>query len=141
MTKKLDTAFGGELMDNYIRESQWNTFVSNLQHQIKSEGAIQFIRSCITSDLAERCFLEKQYAKGLYVVAAVDYLCRISELPLYEGYTEMRNWKLDEVKYPEDIEMINDAELKEKLKAQCMEECLPEFKRANIMEKGIDHVA
>ena len=74
--------------------------------------------------------------KGLYVVAAVDYLCRISELPLYEGYTDMRNWKLDEVKYPEDIEMIND----QKLKRQCMEESLPEFKRANIMEKGIDHV-
>ena len=59
---------------------------------------------------------------------------------MYEGYTEMRNWKLGEVKYPEDIEKISDQKLKEKLKRQCMEECLPEFKRANIMEKGIDHV-
>ena len=53
----------------------------------------------------------------------------------------MRNWKLGEVKYPEDIELISDAKLREKLKKQCMEECLPEFKRANIMEKGVDHVA
>lgn len=137
----MDELYSEYCADKYIRDSQWNTFVSNLQHQIKTEGRIRFIRSCITSHLAERCFLEKQYDKGLYVVAAVDYLCRISELPLYDGYTEMRNWKLDEVKYPEDIEMISDVHIREKLKKQCMEECLPEFKRANIMEKGVDHVA
>jgi len=52
----------------------------------------------------------------------------------------MRKWKLEEPKYPEDIEQLHDTELKEMLKRKCMEECLPEFKRANIMEKGVRHV-
>ena len=133
-------AYSEYLKDKYIRESQWNAFISNLQHQIKSEGDLSFIRFCITSHFAERCFLSKQYDKGLYVVATVDYLCRISNIPLYSGYDEMRKWKLEEPKYPEDIEQLHDTELKEMLKRKCMEECLPEFKRANIMEKGVRHV-
>ena len=136
----MDELYNEYIMDKYIRESQWNTFISNLQHQIKSEGELSFIRFCITSHFAERCFLNKQYDKGLYVVSAVDYLCRISNIPSYSGYEEMRKWKLEETKFPEDIEQIHNSDLKEKLKRNCMEECLPEFKRANIMEKGVRHV-
>ena len=136
----MEDLYSEYLKDKYIRESQWNAFISNLQHQIKSEGDLSFIRFCITSHFAERCFLSKQYDKGLYVVATVDYLCRISNIPLYSGYDEMRKWKLEEPKYPEDIEQLHDTELKEMLKRKCMEECLPEFKRANIMEKGVRHV-
>ena len=136
----MDELYNEYITDKYIKESQWNTFISNLQHQIKSEGELNFIRFCIISHFAERCFLNRQYDKGLYVVSAVDYLCRISNIPLYSGYEEMRKWKLEETKYPEDINQIHNSDLKEKLKRNCMEECLPEFKRANIIEKGVRHV-
>ena len=136
----MDELYDEYITDKYIKESQWNTFISNLQHQIKSDGELSFIRFCITSHFAERCFLNNQYDKGLYVVSAIDYLCRISNVPLYSGYEEMRKWKLEETKYPEDIEQIHNSDLKEQLRIKCMEECLPEFKRANIMEKGVRHV-
>lgn len=140
LTISMDELYNEYCTDKYINESQWGVFISNLQHRIKSDGDIGFIQFCITSHLAERCFLEHKYDKGLYVVATVDYLCRMLNLPLYDNYNEMRNYKLDKPKYPEDIESIQNVEIKERLKEKCRKECLPEFKRVNIMEKGVRHV-
>lgn len=136
----MDDLYREYCLDKDIKESQWNAFISSLQHRIKETGAVKFIRYCITSHIAEKCFFAKAYDKGLYVVSAVDYLCRIKNIPLYDGYSEMRKIKLEEARFPDDIELIQNKELKEKLKERCIKECIPEFSRANIMEKGLDHV-
>ena len=126
-------------IDKYIKESEWNTYISNIQHKIKEDGKIFFMKYCISNQLVERCFLMKQYDKGLYTIATIDYLCRTLNITLYDGYKEFRKFKLENPKYPSDIELISDDKFKTKLKNKCLKECIPEFKRFNIIEKGVEN--
>lgn len=126
-------------IDKYIKESEWNTYISNIQHKIKEDGKILFMKYCISNQLVERCFLMKQYDKGLYTIATIDYLCRTLNITLYDGYKEFRKFKLENPKYPSDIELISDDKFKTKLKNKCLKECIPEFKRFNIIEKGVEN--
>lgn len=59
----------------------------------------------------------KKYFNGLYVMGMVDYLCRLHDLPLYEGYDLYRNKiLLKNTAYPSSYYFLSDESKKNERK-------------------------
>lgn len=73
-----------------------------------------------------------QKKESLYVIAMVDYLCRLHNWGTYEGYQEYRRYKLEEPLYPQDMRLAKmlGVEIPKG-------DLIPEFARFNIIEGEI----
>lgn len=69
---------GGEQMD-YC--ASFDTFKSNICHRVKDEGDIDFILTTLTSDGIRKLLNRKWYPEALYLLAIIDYLSRVTNLP------------------------------------------------------------
>lgn len=71
----------------------------------------------------------------------VDYVSRKNNIPLAAKYNALRTYKLKDVIYPVNVEMLASHKNNSKIKEQCWEEAIPEFKRHNIVEADVYNVA
>ena len=80
------------------------------------------------------------YSKSLYLLATVDYLCRVNEYKAPCEYDRLRSMKLKNPIYPGSIKafclITNDFSMQD----EAMEQSIEEFKRFNIAESDIRNV-
>lgn len=107
-------------------------FRSNECHKLKELGWYEYLRVTLTERRAEKFMEEKEYFSGLYVIAMVDYLCRLHHLSLYEGYGEYRKYQLRYMAYPAAYSFAPQY-IKEKM----IKESIPEFYNFNIIEGNV----
>ena len=74
------------------------------------------------------------------MLAMLDYLCRINDLPLCSNYDHIRRTSLKKIIYPRDIELAAKLDKSLDIKEQAIKESIPEFIRFNIVEKEIRNV-
>ncbi len=119
----------------------FETFKSSICHYVKDMGDLDFLIDVIESD-AIYYYLEKRWDReALYLLAMVDYLYRVNDLPLYEGYEELRSLKLSKIVYPAGIIILSAALNSEEPKKQSLREAIPEFLRHNIVESEVRNIA
>ena len=75
-------------------------FKSQICHRVKREGDIDFIINVLKSDDIAIYFEKKWHLESLYLLAMIDYLCRIHDMPLVPWYDDLRKAKFtDDVTY------------------------------------------
>ena len=129
-----------DLISNSIERLDFEIFKSNICHTVKDNDEIDFIISNLENDDIRKYWNKKWYAEAFYLLAAVDYLSRINDIPLCTRYEDIRAKSLKEPLYPRDVLMASRLHPTLNSKERCRKEAIPEFLRFNIMEGDIRNV-
>lgn len=120
--------------------STFDVFKSNVCHRVKDMGDIDFIIGVLESNIIRQYYEKKWFAESLYLLAMVDYLSRLNDLPLSIEYNDLRSKKLAKPLYPISV-VLADAVLHTTSHAErSYETAIPEFFRFNIIEDDIRNV-
>ena len=120
--------------------SAFDVFKSNVCHQVKDMGDIDFIIHTLETDQIREYFDRKWYPESLYLLAMVDYLSRESNLPLCREYADIRTFKLAEPLFPLSVVMADAVMKNSRWKTDSIRDAIPEFMRFNIVEGDVRNV-
>jgi len=140
LAKELDVTME-DLLEPYINKRvSFELYKSNVCHRVKEKGDVNFIIEILEKDEIRKYYSRQWYPESLYLLAMLDYLSRLHDIPLCSEYNDLRKCRLADTIYPSSIlaEAIatNDQSVKEKAKA----EAIPEFMRFNIVENEVWNV-
>ena len=65
-----------------IKRADFENFKSFICHRVKELGDIEFMIQLIESDDIRSFFDRKWYPESLYLLAMLDYLSRLNDVPL-----------------------------------------------------------
>jgi len=120
--------------------STFDVFKSNVCHQVKDMGDIDFLISTLESDRIRKYFNRRWYPESLYLLAMVDYLSHENNLPICKEYNDIRTKKLAEPIFPLSIVMASTITKNDRWKENSLRCAIPEFLRYNIVEGEIRNV-
>ena len=130
-----------ELLEPYVLpRPAFTIFKSNVTHSLKELGDIDFLIKTIESDEITVYYQRGWYPECLYLLAMVDYISRINDIPLCSAYEKYRSMKLKKKLYPMGIIVACAVSDDENLKAQAELSAIPEFLRFNIIESEVRNV-
>ena len=118
----------------------FEVFKSNVCHLVKDKGDIDFMIETLTTDEVRTLYIRRWYAEAFYLLAMVDYLSRVNQVPLCTKYNDIRAQKLREVIYPSGVVLSDQAMKTDKFRKACMKNAIPEFLRFNIVESEVRNV-
>lgn len=131
-------------VDYLIEDSlrcDFELFKSNVCHKLKELTDIPFIIDVLESNEIRTYYNRKWYPEYFYLLATLDYLSRINDVPLCNDYHDIRQHKLKNIVYPNSILAIYSATRDEKIKDEAYQNSIPEYKQFNIVEREIRNVA
>ena len=130
-----------ELLEPYLsRRVSFELFKSNVCHRAKELGDIAFVIETLEQDHIRIYYEREWYPESLYLLAMLDYISRINDIPLCEEYNDLRRCKLRETIYPASILSISAASGTEQAKERSRSASIPEFMRFNIVESEVRNV-
>ena len=115
----------------------FDNFKNNVSHDIKEMGDIEYINKLTDSDEIYDYFNADKYKEAFYLVATLDYLSRINNIPICDKYDEIRKLKLKEPVFPSSILVIDYYMPERNIKEEAIRKSIPEFIRFNIIEKDV----
>lgn len=115
-------------------------FKSNICHSLKEKGDIPFVVEVLEEDTIGKYYRKKWYPECLYLLAMLDYVSRINDIPLCAQYNDLRRMKLKKVIYPSSVLVASRIARNDNLKRKAMEESIPEFMKFNIVENEVRNV-
>lgn len=118
----------------------FETFKSNTCHHVKDLGDIDFIIETLETDEIRKLYERRWYREALYLLAMVDYLSRLNNLPICTNYNDIRSQRLEKPNYPAGIVVSYAATGDEGIKEKALANAIPEFKRFNIVESEVRNV-
>ena len=118
----------------------FETFKSNTCHHVKDIGDIDFIIETLESDEIGKLYKRRWYRESMYLLAMIDYLSRINNLPLCTNYNEIRSKKLDNPCFSVGVTVAYAATGDESIKEKAIANAIPEFMRFNIVESEVRDV-
>lgn len=128
------------MYDTMPKRPDFENFKSTICHRVKDMGDIAFLLDAIETDEVMKLYEWKWYPECLYLLAMIDYISRLNDLPVCSDYDSLRLGKLDEVIYPADILILDELDKSENIKKEAWEKAIPEFKRFNIVESEVRNV-
>lgn len=137
MDSLLQYELNGESFD---KREPFEIFKGNVCHQIKELGDLEFIYQTLKTDKIFTLYKKEWFAETMYLLAAVDYLSRINNIPLCSKYNHLRGLRLKDPLYPESIIIVYNIIKDPKIKQEAIDAAIPEFKRHNIIEGNIKDV-
>lgn len=140
LSKVLNVSMEDLMRDTVETRSDFEIFKSNVCHRIKDTDELDFIIDTLKEDDIRRYWSKKWYPEAFYLLAAVDYLSRIYEIPLCSQYDDIRSHSLKSPLYPRDVQMSSRLDRNSESKERCRRAAIPEFSRFNIMESEIRNV-
>lgn len=136
----VDTILENNSAEKVDYRCSFETFKSNTCHHVKDLGDIDFIIETLESDEIRKLYERSWYRESLYLLAMVDYLSRINDLPLCTNYNDIRTKKLEKPHFPAGVVVSYAATGDEKIKEKALEDAIPEFARFNIVENEVRNV-
>ena len=131
-----------ELLSPYIdKRPDFDNFKSTVCHRLKEKGDINFIIETLQSDEIRSLYDRKWYPECLYMLAMLDYISRINNIPLCSKYDDLRSKKLEKTIYPSSIRALAAASQSTEPLERSVRESIPEFIRYNIVENEVRNVA
>lgn len=121
--------------------SSFETFKSNTCHHVKDMGDVEFIIETLESDTVRYLYNKKWYPESLYLLAMIDYLSRMNDLPMCTNYNDIRKYKLSQILYPSSVLIKAAVMHNEDIKADARKNAIPEFMRFNIVESEVRNLA
>ena len=140
LSKVLHVSMEDLMMDSIERRSDFEVFKSNVCHQVKDQDDLDFIVTTLQKDDISRYWKKKWYPEAFYLLAMIDYLSRINDIPLCTKYDDIRSHSLEVPLYPREVLMAERLGTMNDMKKQCRQQAIPEFLRFNIIESEIKNV-
>ena len=106
------------MQKNIKLQVTFEVFKSNVCHMVKDKGDLDFIIELLQADDIRTYWNQKQYAEALYLLAMLDYLSRINEIPLCTRYDDLRKCSLDRIVYPKDVILLDKLMPEKEIKKQ-----------------------
>lgn len=128
------------LKEQLLQRNSFETFKSNICHELKTKGDLEFIIDILKNNEIRSCWERKWYAECFYLLAMVDYLCREHELPICADYDDIRKFSLANPLYPADVNLIDELIPLSDCKQRSIHHAIPEFMKFNIVECDIRNV-
>lgn len=125
--------------NGFVR-STFNVYKSNVCHLLKSKGDIDFIIDTLETDEIRTLYNRRWYAEAFYLLAMIDYLSRLNDIPICSDYNDIRTCKLEEPIYPSGIMLLDYAANTDRHRKAAMAKAIPEFLKYNIVESEIRDV-
>ena len=136
----VDSMLENNSEDKVDYRCSFETFKSNTCHHIKDIGDIDFIIETLEADEIRKLYERSWYREALYLLAMVDYLSRINDLPLCTNYNDIRAQKLERPCFPAGVIVSYAATGDERIKEKALANAIPEFLRFNIVEGEVRNV-
>lgn len=115
-------------------------FKSNTCHNLKEKGDIEFVIDLLENDPIRMYYRKKWYAECLYLLAMLDYISRLNDIPICTQYNDLRSMKLKEIIYPASVLIAARVAQNDSIMKQSIIESIPEFIRFNIVESEVRNV-
>lgn len=141
IAKALEVSMEMLLEPCFEKRSTFDVFKSNICHRVKELDDWDFIIDTLEKDEIRKYYNRKWYAESFYLLAMLDYLSRLNDVPLCSRYDDLRKYRLQEPIYPSSV-LITAAVSKrsEEIKERARREAIPEFIRFNIVESEVRNV-
>lgn len=114
---------------------EFELFKGNICHMIKEYGQLQFLESMLVSNQVEKLWNDGKQLYALYLLAMIDYLSGLNDIPLYTKYNYLRNHKIREKIYP--LSLVLAAKMDGVDIDELTKDAIPEFLRFNIVEGNV----
>jgi transcriptional regulator with XRE-family HTH domain len=121
------------------RES-FEVFKSNICHHVKDMGDIDFVIETLEKNEIRKLYERGLYRESFYLLAMIDYLSRMNDLPVCTNYNDIRLQKLEKPNYPASVVVSYAATGDESIKEKALANAIPEFIRFNIVESEVRNV-
>ena len=140
LSKELGVSMEELLTPCFEKRCSFELFKSNVCHRLKALGDVEFIIEALEQDDIRRYYEKHWYPESFYLLAMVDYLCRINEIPLCAEYADLRLGKLSEPLYPAGVLAVDILRVDSHAKEAAFHHAIPEFLRFNIIENEVRNV-
>ena len=140
LSKILNVSMEELMTDSLEQRMDFEIFKSNVCHLVKDRDDLDFIITTLQVDEINRYWNKNWYPEAFYLLAMVDYLSRLNDIPLCTKYDDIRTQSLKEPLYPRDITMAAKLSPDKKVMEKSRREAIPEFLRFNIIESEIRNV-
>ena len=128
------------LADSIDPRVDFELFKSAVGHRLRPLGDVDFIIDTLERQDIRTYHERAWYPESLYLLAMVDYLSRINDVPLCSEYDDLRCCKLSSIIYPRSILAISAAAGNDKAMKEAERTAIPEFLRFNIVENDVRNV-
>ena len=130
-----------DLLSPYLeKRCSFELFKSNVCHTLRELGDIDFIINTLQKNKIRTYYERKWYPECFYLLAMLDYISRIRDVPLCKEYSDLRRQSLKDVLYPASIVAAAAISNDEMVKQRAIAESIPEFMRFNIVENEVRNV-
>lgn len=140
LAKELNVSMEQLLEPCLIKRSSFELFKSNVCHRVKELGDISFIIEILEKDDIRMYYQREWYPESFYLLAMLDYLSRVNDVPLCAEYNDLRHQKLSEPLYPAGIIAASVVAKSELVKLEACRTAIPEFMQFNIIESEVRNV-
>ena len=123
-----------------MERPSFETFKSGVCHELKWKGDIDYILYLLESGIIREYFKKKWYPESLYLLAMLDYLSRINEVPLCTDYDDLRTFRFKNTIYPTDAILMQELFQDDRYLEKARTDAIPEFLNFNIVECDIRDV-
>ena len=135
----------GMTMEEMLEKRMYNRpsfdlFRSNVCHNVKRLGDLDFLIETLSGDEAEKYYERGWYPEALYLVAMVDYLSRVNDIPLCDKYDSLRDVRLQKPIFPSSLRVEAKVMQDNALLDDAVANAIPEFARFNIIESEVRDV-
>jgi len=140
VAKALDTTVEALIAPALEQRPNFEWFKSQICHDIKRMGDIDFLIQTLESGEIKHLYEKKWYLESFYLLALVDYLSRINDLPLVSNYNDIRSAKMETPVYPAGVLVRSIFSGNDFAKEESKKNAIPEFLRHNIIEAEVRDV-
>ena len=140
IAKALDVSMESLLEPCFIIRSSFELYKSNVCHQLKELGDIGFIIETLENDSIRDYYNRGWYPESLYLLAMLDYISRLNNVPVCTKYNDLRRACLEETLYPASVIAASVAADSNDPKEQAKASAIPEFIRFNIVENEVRNI-
>jgi len=130
-----------ELLEPYMKKRpSFELFKSNVCHKLKQLGDMDFLMDLLDRDEITDYYNLEWYPECLYLLAMLDYISRINNIPLCSEYDKLRTLRLSSIIYPSSVIAKDMAANSDEAKIESWQNSIPEFKRFNIVENEVRNI-
>lgn len=118
----------------------FETFKSNTCHRVKDMGDVDFMLHVLECDEIRTLYNKGWYPEALYLLAMLDYLSRVNDVPLCTRYNDIRSLRLSNPVFPVGVVLASKVIHSDEPLKKAEADAIPEFRRFNIIESEVRNV-
>ncbi len=122
-----------ELLILCDKNYSFNIFRSEQCHLVNRMGEIDYVIDLLEKKKIDHFWRLDMKAEAFYLLAMLDYLSRLNDIPICTEYEELRKYKLEKTVYPADTD-LSERLLGKDMRTEAMMHAIPEFLAFNIVE-------